>query len=147
MRKLFIYFLLFFTLCRCASQENSYPFENKGEPIASVELLYYPWIEDDRKPFMEFVLIRTLEEDEIPVFMEALYSLETKRVGPTPPCNYGRYIARVNYENGNIENFATRHIELVEKGKEAHAIGYYVFTGDAFEELFLEYAGDISHLR
>ena len=147
MKKVFIVVLLLFTLCGCSIDPRTYPFENKDQPIASVELLYYPWIEDDRKPFMEFELIRTLEPEEIPVFMDAIYSLETKRVGPTPPGNYGMYIARVSYENGDVENFATRHIEFVEAGDKAYAVGWYVFTGDAFEQLFLEYAGDISHLR
>ena len=146
MKKLIIICMLLALLSGCSVKPNEYPFENRNESIASVELLYYPWIADERKPFMEFQLIRTLTVDEIPEFMDKIYSLETKRVRPTPPSNYGLYIARVCYENGDTEYFGTRHIEIVKAGKEAYAVGYYVFTGDAFEKLFLEYAGKSDHL-
>ena len=140
MRKLIILSVLLVCLTACSIQPNSYPFENRNEPIKQIDLFYYPWIDDESKPFMEFQLIRTLESDEILEFMEAIYSLETKRARPTPPANYGPYIARVYYENGDIEHFASWHIEFVEAGEKAFAVGYYYFAGDAFDELFLEYA-------
>lgn len=146
MKKTTAIFLLLIVLSGCSVQPNSYPFEHRNEPITSVELLYYPWIEDETKPFMDFQLIRTLESEEVPVFMDALYALETKRARPTPPGNYGKYIARVSYENGDSEYFGTRHIEFVKSGEKAYAVGYYYFLGDAFEKLFLEYTGDLSQL-
>lgn len=147
MKKLVGIVLLFIILGGCSIQPNTYPFEHRNEPILSIELLYYPWIEDETKPFMEFQLIRTLESEEILEFMDALCALETKRARPTPPGNYGLYIARVYYVNGDTEYFGTRHIEFVKAGEEAYAVGYYYFTGDAFEKLFFEYAGDLSHLK
>ena len=146
MKRLIILCLLLGMLSGCSVKPNEYPFEHQNEPIESVDLLYYPWIVDDRKPFMEFQLIRTLAVEEIPEFMDKLCSLETKRVRPTPPSNYGQYIARVSYENGNTEYFGTRHIEFVKAGEEAYAVGYYKFTGDSFEELFLSYAGNFDYL-
>ena len=130
-------------LCGCSRMPKTYPFENKDQPIASVELLYYPWYEDESKPFMEFEIIRTLSEDEIPDFMNELYSLETKKATPTPPGNYGAYIARVNYENGDAEYFGTMHIEFVAYGEEPFAVGYYYFPGEEFDKLFFQYAGEL----
>ena len=128
------------------TQSSPYPFPNRDKPIESVELLYYPFAVDmDNEEFMKFVLIRTLEKKEIPKFMERLYTLKTKEAFGSPPCDYGPYIARVNYENGDAEYFGTRHIELVEEGTEAFAVGIYYFSGDSFEKLFLEYAGNLEH--
>ena len=146
MKRTIIMLFLLILMSGCSVQPDSYPFEQQNSPILNVELLYYPWIDDESKPFMEFCLIRTLESEEISDFMESLYGLETKRAEPTPPGNYGSYIARVHYANGDTEYFGTRHIEFVKAGEEAYAVGYYYFVGDAFENLFLEYAGDLSYL-
>lgn len=146
MKKTLLIFLFALLLCGCSRMPQTYPFENKTEPIESIELLYYPWYADNTKPFMEFETIRALSDDEIPEFMDKVYALETKKASPTPPGNYGLYIARVNYENGDAEYYGTMHIEFVENGKDAYAVGYYYFTGNSFEELFMEYAGDLSHL-
>ena len=124
----------------CSPMPKTYPFENKNELIESIELLYYPWYTDDSKPFMEFETIRTLTDEEIPEFMDKVYALETKKAAPTPPANYGLYIARVNYENGDTEYYGTTHIEFVESGEKASAVGYYYFPGDSFDNLFSEYA-------
>ena len=80
MKRLIILCLLLGMLSGCSVKPNEYPFEHQNEPIESVDLLYYPWIVDDRKPFMEFQLIRTLAVEEISEFMDKLCSLETKRV-------------------------------------------------------------------
>lgn len=146
MKRILSLFLIVFLLCGCTRKPRTYPFENKDEPIKSVELLYYPWYEDHSQPFMEFQLIRTLAYDEIPEFMNKVYSLETVRSGPPPHGNYGLYIARVSYENGDMEYYGTHHIEFVKSGSDACAVGYYFFLGDAFDTLFLEYAGDFSDL-
>ena len=91
---------------------------------------------------MEFELIRFLDTDEISEFMEALYAMPTKRAKPTPNSDYGPYIARVTYENGDTEYYGSQHIEFVESGAKAYAVGYYYFVGDEFEHLFLTYAGE-----
>lgn len=134
-------------LCSCTQSSKTYPFPNRDEPIESVELLYYPFaIDVDNEEFMNFELIRKLEQEEISEFMERLYAVKTKQAIGSPPCDYGPYIARVTYENGDSEYFGTRHIEMVEAGTEAFAVGIYYFHGDAFEKLFLEYAGNLDHL-
>ena len=134
-------------LCSCAHSSKSYPFPNQDEPIESVELLYYPFAVDmDNEEFMKFELIRYLEQEEISEFMERLYALKTTQAFGSPPCDYGPYIARVNYENGDSEYFGSRHIEMVEAGTEAYAVGIYYFRGDAFEKLFLEYTGNLEQL-
>lgn len=150
MKKIFIILAICVSialLCSCAQCSKSYPFPNRDEPIESVELLYYPFAVDvDNEEFMYFELIRKLEQEEISNFMEHLYALKTKQAFGSPPCDYGPYIARVNYENGDAEYFGTRHIELVEEGTEAFAVGIYYFSGDSFEKLFLEYAGNLEYL-
>lgn len=134
----------FLVLLYSCTQSSAYPFPNRDEPIESVELLYYPFAVDmDNEEFMKFEVIRMLEKEEIPEFMESLYALKTKEAFGSPPCDYGPYIARVNYENGDSEYFGTRHFEMVEAGTQAFAVGIYYFPGDAFEELFFEYAGDL----
>ena len=134
---------LSFLLLGCNSAAEPYPFENRDEPITAIELLYYPWIENENEPFMEFVLIRELSIEEIPLFMEELYALPSSFVLGSPLRNYGLYIAKVSYENGDTEYFASRHNELVKAGEEPYAVGVYRFIGDSFDELFLEYAGNI----
>lgn len=146
MKKTLTMFLLLTFLYGCSLQSDIYPFEHKNEPIASVELLYYPWVNDADEEFMVFHTIRVLEPDEVEPFMNVLYDLPTKKAGPTPLSNYGAYIARVYYVNGDAEYFGSRHIELVESGTKAYAVGVYYFPGDVFEELYFEYAGDISYL-
>ena len=131
-----------FLMLGCNSNEKTYPFENRNEPITGIELLYYPWIDDETEPFIEFVLIRKLSDEEIPSFMEELYNLPSSFVIGSPLGNYGAYIARVSYENGDTEYFASRHNELVKAGEEPYAVGVYSFKGDSFDKLFLEYAGD-----
>ena len=147
MRKLLmIVICLALLLIGCAPSREPYPFENRDEPITNVELLYYPWINNENEPFMEFVLVRELCAEEIPVFMKELYALPSSFVLGSPLRNYGSYIARVSYENGDTEYFASRHIELVKAGEEPYAVGVYSFIGDSFDELFREYAGDVNDL-
>lgn len=139
MKRILSICLLILLLCGCSRMSQKYPFKNQGEAIESIELLYYPWYEDESKPFMEFETIRTLSNAEIPGFMNELYALETKKATPTPPGNYGAYIARVNYKNGDSEYFGTMHIEFVANGEKPFAVGYYYFPGNQFDELFFKY--------
>ena len=140
MKKFHVFILIVLFLYGCSRMSEGYPFENKDEAIKSIELLYYPWYLDESKPFMEFETVRTLNQEEIPAFMERVYALDTRKAAPTPPGNYGMYIARINYENGDTEYLGSTHIEFVKSGETAYAVGYYYFTGDDFENLFLEYA-------
>lgn len=142
MKKYYVIILIVLCLCGCSRMPEAYPFENKDEAIKTIELLYYPWYTDESKPFMEFETIRTLKKEEIHAFMESIYALDTRKSAPTPPGNYGMYIARINYENGDTEYLGSTHIEFVKSGETACAVGYYYFAGDGFERLFLEYAGD-----
>jgi len=152
MKKSLIVILALLLLVGCIqtpySKPKTYPFENKDEPIKSVELFYYPWIVDETEDPTFLWCIRTLETEEIPGFMEAIYSLPTERIAPTPQRDFGKYIARVNYENGDSEYFGSYHIEFVEKGDWAHGVGYYVFEDrDEFEAVFLEYAGEFEYIK
>ena len=140
-------YLLLYLLFWSIPQMDPYDFPYRNEPIESVELLYYPWYEDHDQEFMEFKIIRELAPEEIPMFMESLYGLKTVHVLGSPPSNYGAYIARVVYDNQDAEYFGSQHFEIVEAGTEAYAVGIYAFAGDNFEKLFLEYAGNVDHLK
>ena len=139
---LFVFVLLLGT---CYNLSKDYPFENKNELIESIELIYHPYSEK-LEGEDELISIRFLGSDEIPAFMKQVYTLETDRALPTPPTGWGVYIARVTYENGDVEYLGSLHIEFVESGKTPVSLGTYYFTGDSFEQLFLEYAGDFKHL-
>ena len=139
MKRVLAFCMMVLLFCSCSS-DRSYPFENRGEPIESIELLYYPWINNSNEEFMQFRLIRELEKDEISAFMDQVYELETACTLGEPFGNYGAYIAKVNYENGDTEYLGTHHIELVKAGDTPGAVGIYFFKTDAFEKLFSEYA-------
>lgn len=135
--------VLILILTGCQRVPETYEYVNQNIPILKIELIYHPWVIDDEQERLAFEKIRDLEPEEVSSFMNAVYELPTRRARPTPPSNYGLYIARVFYENGDVEYLGSSHVELVEKGTESYAVGYYYFPGDAFTELFLEYAGDI----
>lgn len=147
MKRIFAIYLALLFLVGCSSVPATYQFPNRNEPIESIELLYYPFFDDADEEFMSFEVVRILEPQETEVFMDKLYSLKTKKARFSILCDYGKYIARVNYENGDSEYFGTMHIELVENGSKAYAVGSYYFAGDSFENLFLEYAGDFEYSK
>lgn len=140
MRKSLIITLIICTLLLNGCKPREYPFPNKGQPIERIELLYNPYADNGNigGP-MDSICI--LESDSMGAFLSALYDMETDRCITPPPTGYGFYVARIVYQNGDVEMFGSRHIEFVEKGSEPAWIGEYYFTGDAFEELFFEYAG------
>ena len=136
--------LVVLLLGKCYRLSEDYPFENKDIGIESIELIYHPYAEK-LEGTDELISIRFLEEDEISAFMERVYALDTDRAIPTPPTGWGVYIARITYENGDVEYLGSLHIEFVESGKQPASLGTYYFTGDSFNTLFLEYAGDFQH--
>ena len=128
-------------VCAVVPKLDPYDFPYRGQPIESVELLYYPWADDpDSGEFMQFQTIRELDPSEIPVFMERIYNLPTESPLGDPRSNFGPYIAVVTYQNGDAEYYGCWNIEIVEVGSDIWAVGQYCFSGDAFDQLFLEYA-------
>lgn len=139
MKKIVAITLCIITLFIGGCKPREYTFPNKNQPVNKIELLYNPFSEKGTgSRTME--LICTLEDESVDAFLEELYSLDTSRCTTPPPRNYGVYIARVVYQNGDVEMFGSRHIEFIEKGDTPKAIGEYYFSGDAFDKLFLEYA-------
>ena len=135
-----IILLIIMLLCSCSRLPNTYPFENKDQEIKSIELLYNPYVNKDEYS-TDFVLIRSLEENEFAPFMKDIYSLETDKCITPPVCDFGEYVVFVNYKNGDMEIFASWHIEFVESGNNPTGVGAYYFLGDAFDNLFVEYSG------
>ena len=122
---------------------REYIFENRNEHIECVELLYYPYVYNTDAGWLAFQSLCILEAEEINPFMERLYAIPTKRVLISPSSDYGPYVIRVTYGNGDVEYFGKWHFELVKSGEKTLALGEYCFDGDAFETLFFEYAGEV----
>lgn len=137
MRKIVFILMLIPLLFGCRRIPETYQFANTELEIKQVELLSNASVGYTGQ---EFTLVRALDEDEISDFMDALYKLETKKCTTPPPRNFGPHIVRVTYENGDMELFASWHIEFVENGKAITGVGAYYFSGDAFETLYSEYA-------
>jgi hypothetical protein len=134
MRKISIVLITLFLLCGCSKLPDTYPFARKNLDITGVEVLC-----NDGYVGQNFRLIRTLEAEEIVDFMNALYELPTQKCITPPSMNFGKNVIKVIYENGDVEYFASWHIELVEKGAEIKGVGAYYFT-EGFDELFEKYA-------
>lgn len=143
MKRFGIVFLLIIVLLLCSCASRQYTFPNKGQPVVSIELLYNPHANKNviGGPTES---IRFLQKEEVDTFLQALYTIETHRCITPPPTDYGSYVARVVYENGDVEMFGSWHIEFIEKGKEPTRIGEYYFDREAYEKLFFEYAGQDS---
>ena len=133
--------LLLLLLCGCTNVSAPYSFPNKHEPIMSVELLHNmnPGGKGTDENNME--LLRSLEEEEIIQFMNALYSLPTERQGIPPSWGYGEYVTKVRYQNGDIEIYGPLTFVLIPSGSAAdrNGIGEYHFTGNGYTKLFAEY--------
>ena len=108
--------------------------------IESIELLYHP-LPEGTFTLKDYMFVRQLEPEEVDPFMDALQVLETKKTSVSPVRDFGVYVVRVAYLNGEKEIFGDYHIEHVESGEEETGVGFYFFVGDAFEELFITYAG------
>lgn len=140
MRKsLIVFFSLIICLTACVNDEP-YPFPNQGQQIKSIELLHNQNENGQGTDASNMVVLKTLDAGEVPVFMDKLYALSTKHAGTPPPWGYGAYIAKVTYENGDIEMFGTLNIEFIKVGAQVTGIGEYVFTTDGIEALIAEYA-------
>ena len=139
MKKIVVIALCIITFFIGGCKPREYTFPNKNQPVEKIELLYNSFAEKDTGS-RTMDLICTLEHEQIDTFLNAVYCLDTNRCITPPPTDYGVYVARVVYQNGDVEMFGSRHIEFIEKGDTPKAIGEYYFSGDAFDKLFLEYA-------
>ncbi len=92
---------------------------------------------DDSK----FVLLTTLEGEQMTAFLCAVRDLETGYCISPPGRGYGDYVARVTYANGDVEYYGARNIEFVENGAERTGVGAYYFRDNALEPLILAYCG------
>lgn len=145
MKKLVCTMLLICSLLGCSYKPTSYQFPNKSIPIDSVELFHNMnpggiGIDENNMD-----LLLTLEDSEINGFMEDIYELPTERCGTPPPYGYGEYIAKVTYENGDIEMFGSKNIVYIPSGERSYGVGEYFFEATTFEKLFSQYI-DISTL-
>lgn len=145
MKKYCLVVLLLIILSGCSRIEPSYDFPNRSVAIESIELYHNMNLWGFGTDESNMVLLRTLEGDEIAEFMNTIYELPTKRLGTPPQDGYGEYVAKIIYENGDVEMYGPTNIELIPAGSEAWGLDTHYFTGDGFTELFAQYV-DISEL-
>ena len=140
-----ILFLFLILLPGCISKPDAYPFPNRNIPIQSIDLLHNrnPGGIGTDEDNMDLLL--SLGQSEFHNFMDALYSLPTRRCGTPPPYGYGEYIAKVTYENGDVEMYGSLNIVHIPMGETSYGVGDYIFADDSFDSLVSEYV-DISAL-
>lgn len=142
---LLILFLLPCLFPGCSRKPDAYPFPNQNTPIQSIDLLHNrnPGGIGTDEENMELLLM--LKQSEFEDFMDDLYTLPTRRCGTPPPYGYGEYIAKVTYENGDVEMYGSLNIVHISSGQTSYGVGDYAFTDDSFESLFSKYV-DLSAL-
>lgn len=145
MKRLIAIILLLVLLTGCTRPDPTYSFPNKDIRITSIELLHNMNKNGIGIDENNMVLLRTLSEEEIVHFMDACYQLPTKRMGTPPATGYGEYVAKIIYENGDIEIYSTYNIELIPKGNKAVGCGSHYFPVNSFNDVFAQYI-DISQL-
>lgn len=139
MKKIAVITLGVIILFLAGCKPREYTFPNKNQAVEKIELLYNPYT-DSSIGSRQMEIVCTLEDESVDAFLERLYGLDTGRCTTPLPRNYGVYIARVIYQNGDVEMFGSRHIEFIKKGDRPKAVGAYFFSGEEFEKLFFEYA-------
>lgn len=79
---------------------SEYRFPNDMESIVSVQIMQC----SDAEPWdpSGYWLLKELNANEIPEFMEKIYSLETERGGTPPRWGYGEYMVKITYANGDM---------------------------------------------
>lgn len=145
MKKTVIIVLLLVALSGCSGVEDTYSFPNRDMKIISIELLHNRNVNGIGIDESNMVLLKVLDEEEITEFMNACYQLPTKEMGTPPATGYGEYVAKIRYENGDVEIFSTYNIELIPNGCEAVGCGTHYFPVKSFNDVFAEYT-DISGL-
>lgn len=134
-----ILLLLSCLLSACPRKPDVYPFPNRSVPVKSIALIQNCnpggiGIDEEK-----MVILRTLAPSEFSVFMDGVYALPTKRCGTPPPYGYGEYIAKVTYENGDVEIFGSENIVWIPMGESSYGVGEYFFAGDSFKVMFSQY--------
>ena len=117
---------------------SEYRFPNDMESIVSVQIMQC----SDTEPWdpSGYWLLKELNENEIPEFMEKIYCLETERGGTPPRWNYGEYIVKITYANGDMECLGTYCIAFVRPGERQSGVGEYYFADEeAFLNLIQQY--------
>ena len=117
---------------------SEYRFPNDMESIVSVQIMQC----SDTEPWdpSGYWLLKELNTNEIPEFMEKIYSLETERGGTPPRWNYGEYMVSITYANGDMECLGTHCIAFVRSGEWQSGVGEYYFADEeAFLSLIQQY--------
>lgn len=117
---------------------SEYRFPNDADTIVSVQIMQC----SDTEPWdpSGYWLLKELNTNEIPEFMEKIYSLETERGGTPPRWNYGEYMVKITYANGDMEFLGTHCIAFVRSGEWQSGVGEYYFADEeAFLNLIQQY--------
>lgn len=138
MKKRVVIFLIVFVIILffLNGLEKEIELHQPMEEITQIDLLYSPW--------NEFKVIYTLDEEEIPDFLDAFLKLRLHK-GTSPEGIYGTLIVQLTYSDGAQELFGTGTIYYYPDGriKDAHSEhvhgGWYSLYTEDLYNLFCNY--------
>ena len=140
MKKYILYLLpLVLLLTGCAQRAAQHSFPNTSVPVERIELLLNENENGEGTDEANMVLLRELDAEEIFSFLEEVYALPTEKVGTPPPWGYGSCIAKITYENGDVQILGNLNIEFIEQGSSPTGVGSYCFPDDCFQTVFEKY--------
>lgn len=120
-------------------RNSVYTFPNRDIAIEKIEMIHNNNRGGEGTDESKFVVLKELTEAETILFMSEVYKLETKYFGPPPLWGYGPYIAKVTYENGDIEMLGSTNIVFIKQGTDPMGCGDYYFVAPEFENLFKQF--------
>lgn len=117
---------------------SKYRFTMDIELIDTIQIMHR--VSEDSGDPTNYSLIKELEADEFCSFMNQIYALKTKKGGTPPRWGYGEYIAKVTYQNGDMEILGSYCIEYVRSGGQQSGVGeYYFVEQDSFLSIIQSY--------
>jgi len=137
MKKAFIVFILIGTLILsgCGNRAKEYPFRQPVDQIESISIIQWPSWEP------EYYLVKELTPKEAESITRDLLQLEAKRqsfLPLDPQVDFGSYIIRIAYSDGEIEMIGYTNNGGTDVNGEDWR-GHICFDCEAFLELIDEY--------
>lgn len=84
-------------------------------------------------------LLYTLDETEIPAFMDQLQELKAGKFVNDPILEYGIVAVRITYADGYADTLGPEHCDYLSPSGEDKARGWYYMDEDLFLELIARY--------
>ena len=141
MKKLIVMILIIIILfSSCKMPPTTYSFPHNPDQVVSVILLHNRNSSGEGTDQSNFSVIKELTPEESVLFVDEVYKLDTHRRYGGPYWGYGDYIAKITYDNGDVEMLGSLHIEFIPNGETATGYGAYHFEHGSFVTLLSNYA-------